>query len=175
MYRKTIFVLTLIIALALLPFNSVFALDTTEFEDIEPYTGSIPYGHILYPLKLMFEDIDEALTFDPIRKMEKRLNHAELRLSEAKREMLLNHTTNRLMLNYRNKLTDVAIQLVRLNDTDMVGESQLGLKNAQLRIEHHRQVLQKMSDDNPENRGLMVAVQNTNQLRERFEQKIGKK
>ena len=66
--------LLIIIAMILLLMPSqAFAEElTVEFDDIQPYTGSFPPSHILYRFKLMLERFDEGLTFNPVKKMEKK-------------------------------------------------------------------------------------------------------
>ena len=65
-----------------------------EFNDIEPYSGNYGPESNLYQVKLILERIDEVLTFDPVRKIEKKLEHAKTRLAEAKGEIIQNRIAN---------------------------------------------------------------------------------
>ena len=170
--------MAMILAMAFMPLAIAQEQTTTQavqFTDIEPYEGRIPPGHFLYKFKLMFENVDEMVTIDPVKKMEKKLAHARTRLAEAKTEMAQNRTVNTemVMAQYRQKMTDVESRFDEFKDVDVSAEAQAGLENAQLRIEHHRLILNQMIEDKPDNIGLKVAVQNAEQLRNRFEEKLG--
>ena len=61
-------------------------------EDIAPYNGTIGADSPLHGLKLAMEDLDETFTFDDARRVEKRLDHAQLRIAEFRQELDLNRT-----------------------------------------------------------------------------------
>ena len=63
-------------------------------EDIAPYDGPIDADSPLYGLKLAMEDLDETFTFNDTQRVEKRLDHAQIRIAEVRRELDLNRTTS---------------------------------------------------------------------------------
>ena len=56
-------------------------------DDIEEYNGSIGPDNALYGLKLAFERLDESFTLNTTEKLEKKIYHSRLRISEAKTEL----------------------------------------------------------------------------------------
>jgi hypothetical protein len=58
---------------------------STISDDLEPYTGPIGVGSPFYGLKIAMENLDETFTFNETERMEKRISHADLRITEVKR------------------------------------------------------------------------------------------
>ena len=103
---------------SLMPSSMAFAETATTqliYEDIQPYDGSFGPNSRLYGVKLMLEKIDEALSFDPAKKVEKKLNNARTRLAEAKGELLQNRMANaeKVMARYQNKRAEAETELVK--------------------------------------------------------------
>jgi len=52
-------------------------------DDIAPYNGTIGADSPVYGLKIAMEDLDETFTFNDTERVEKRLDHAQLRIAEV--------------------------------------------------------------------------------------------
>jgi len=136
-------------------------------DDIAPYEGSVGPGNPLYGLKIAFEEMDEAFTFNSSRKLEKQEEHARLRLAEAKAG--LNKTdieeTNRALERYREKIEEIERAVSEFTGNGSV------LVTEQRRIVKHQFVLRQLSEANPDIPGLERALNNSFRLEERFELK----
>lgn len=173
-------IIMMLFAMTLIPFASAQTQDEPtiamlQIDNIEPYAGSIPPGHLLYGFKLMFENADEMLTFDRTRRIEKKLEHAQTRLAEAKLEMSQNReiSTSKVMLRYAIKMASVESNIEKMTYDDLTelsDEKKSRLEDVSTKIQYHEQVLTKLSENNPDNVGLQNAVQSAEQLRERFEE-----
>ena len=73
--------------------GTVYAEDTVVV-DVEPYTGWVNANSPLYMFKIALEKVNIALTLDPVKKLEKQQDYAQLRLQELKTEMNNNRTQN---------------------------------------------------------------------------------
>ena len=158
--------------LLLIP-SSAFAEEySAEFDDIAPYTGMFGSDHALYKFKLMLERFDEGLTFNPVKKMEKKMNHAQLRLAEAKREMLFNRVQNADMTMelYKEKMVDVNADMSKAIASPQTENMRIGLENMQVHMERHRLVVQKMKQDNDD---LMVNTAIMEQIRTQLKEHTG--
>ncbi|KQC04775.1 MAG: hypothetical protein APR53_02900 [Methanoculleus sp. SDB] len=166
-----------ILALALLCMAGAAAADETignatgEFvivDDVEPYDGPIGPGSPLYGLKIAFEDLDESFTANETERFNKQLNHARLRLSEVRRELLMNNTdaAERALELYEAKLNTTQLQL-----QVMASSNATGLLHAQQIVARHQLVLGTLLDENPGNRGLQRAYNNSVTLEQKFEEK----
>ena len=123
-----------------------------EFNDIEPYSGNYGPESNLYQVKLILERIDEVLTFDPVRKIEKKLEHAKTRLAEAKGEIIQNRIANAnkiLELGYENKIVEVNADLVKLSEGASIAMKNR-LEASQIKAEQHKLVIQSLIDKNPD-------------------------
>lgn len=133
-----------------------------------PYNGQIGPGNSLYGLKIAFENIDESFTFNQSERLEKQINHADLRLTELKQELIDNKTDTAAIAleQYRLKLnqTDEALDPVSINDTSLL--------HAQEMITKHQQVLETLLASHPDNKGLERAYGNSIELEQKFERKI---
>ena len=61
-------------------------------DDIKPFEGSIGADNPLHGLKIAMENLDETFTFNDTQRLEKQVDHAQLRLAEFRRELELNRT-----------------------------------------------------------------------------------
>ena len=106
-------------------------------EDIAPYNGTIGADSPLHGLKLAMEDLDETFTFDDARRVEKRLDHAQLRIAEFRQELDLNRTraAERALEQYRQKLNLTEQSL------EPFGSNATVLLHAQETITRHQVVL----------------------------------
>ncbi len=133
-------------------------------DSINPYDGPIDADNPLYGLKLTFENLDESFTSNQTERMNKQLNHARLRLSEVRKELILNRSDSaqRTLDLYWQKvnLTETYLSLFSSNDT--------GLLHAQEQIAKHGLILENLMLANPNNTGLMRAYNNSLALEERF-------
>ncbi len=134
-------------------------------DDIKPYEGSTGPGSFLYGLKIAIENTGEAFTFNESEKVKKQVEHAELRIAEAKAELKKNNTeaANRALERYREKIqaTDDRLTGLRRNEPELL--------DAQERIIKHQLVLRRLQESQPDNRGLEIALNNSMRLEEKFE------
>lgn len=164
-----------IIALALLCMAGTAAAETAapeipdamEFEDLPPYDESIGADSPLYGLKLAWEDLDESFTANESERITKQMNHAQVRLSEAKRELAKNRTDT------AEQALDLYWQKVNLTQMQLAyfGSNATGLLHAQEMHAKHRIVLENLMITHPGNPGLARAYNNSMRLEQKFEEK----
>lgn len=141
---KKLIILMFLISLAMIP-TQTFA--ENDIVGIEPYTGMIGPNHFLYRFKLMMERVDESLTFDPVKKMEKQMKYAQLRLAEAQHEISMNRTqtAEKAMLNYNTQMQKVNTVLnneklyTALIETKMQTEQKNIIEQIQAKLETKNQ------------------------------------
>ena len=141
----------------------------TTWEGVNPdCDGMFGAESPFYGLKLAFENLDESFTFNRTERLEKEIDHGENRLLELDCELAQNRTTyaDHLLDLYREKMNETgdAIGPLEGNDT--------GLLHAREMIEKHRLILENLSAEHPDNRGLENAFRNSEELRLRFDEKI---
>jgi hypothetical protein len=148
--------------------NSTGAQGTGDIsDDIAPYNGPIGADSPLHGLKLAMEDLDETFTFNDTQRVEKRLDHAQLRIAEVRRELDLNRTTSaeRALEQYRQKLNLTEGSLTPF------GSNATGLLHAQEMIARHQTVLANLVLLYPNNTGLARAYNNSLLLEQKFGEK----
>jgi hypothetical protein len=113
------------------------------------------------------EDLDETFTFNDTQRVEKRLDHAQLRIAEVRRELDLNRTTTaeRALEQYRQKLNLTEGSLTPF------GSNATGLLHAQEMITRHQTVLASLVILYPNNTGLSRAYNNSLFLEQKFGEK----
>jgi ABC-type uncharacterized transport system YnjBCD ATPase subunit len=140
---------------------------TEVTDDIEPYTGPIGADNALYGLKIAMEDLDETFTFNATERLDKRINHASIRIAEAKREMAMNRTS------YAERALELYWQKLNLTETALTTypSNATGLLHAQEMITKHQLVLENLLLAHPNNTGLARAYNNSLALEQKFEAK----
>lgn len=140
-------------------------------DDIEEYNGSMGPDNVFYGLKLAFERLDESFTFNETEKLDKKVYHSKLRISEARTELKKKNDkgANRAFENYKEKIneTEVSIYSIKGNDS--------GIINAQKMVEKHQYVLERLLELHPNNTGLKSAYNNSVELEDKFEEKTRRK
>ncbi len=140
-------------------------------DDIEEYNGSMGPDNVFYGLKLAFERLDESFTFNETEKLDKKVYHSKLRISEAKTELKKKNDkgANKAFENYKEKIneTEVSISSIQGNDS--------GIINAQKMIEKHQYVLERLLESHPNNTELKSAYNNSVELEDKFEEKTRRK
>jgi len=136
-------------------------------ENGTPYDNTIGAGNALYGLKIAMEDLDESFTFNQTQRLEKRMTHANLRITEAQQELAMN------MTQYANRALDLYMQKINLTETTLgeIPANTTGLLHAQEMIAHHNQVLGDLMLSHPNNTGLSRAYANSLTLGQKFEEK----
>jgi hypothetical protein len=136
-------------------------------DDIAPYNGPIGADSPLHGLKLAMEDLDETFTFNDTQRVEKRLEHAQLRIAEVRRELDLNRTTSaeRALEQYWQKLNLTEGSLTPFGSNATV------LLHAQEMITRHQTVLANLVLLYPDNTGLARAYNNSLLLEQKFGEK----
>ena len=148
--------------------NSTGAQGTGDIsDDIAPYNGPIGADSPLHGLKLAMEDLDETFTFNDTQRVEKRLDHAQLRIAEVRRELDFNRTTTaeRALDQYRQKLNLTEGSLTPF------GSNATGLLHAQEMITRHQSVLANLVILYPNTTGLARAYNNSLLLEQKFGEK----
>jgi len=148
--------------------SSAVSPNTGEIsEDIAPYSGPIGADSPLHGLKVAMEDLDETFTFNDTQRIEKRVDHARIRISEVRRELVLNRTetADRALDLYWQKLNRTEMSLTQF------APNTTGLLHAQEMIARHQMVLANLSSLYPNNSGLARAYNNSLGLEQKFEQK----
>jgi len=136
-------------------------------DDIAPYIGPLGADSPLHGLKLAMEDLDETFTFNDTQRVEKRLDHARLRIAEVRRELDLNRTTTaeRALELYRQKLN------LTEGSLPPFGSNATGLLHAQEMITRHQMVLANLLRLFPNTPGLARAYNNSLLLEQKFGEK----
>jgi hypothetical protein len=150
------------------PSEAVQGEGTALVDDIAPYDGAVGPGSPLYGLKIAFEDLDESFTFNETERLNKQLNTARLRLSEVKRELLLNNTdaAGRALEIYGLKTNITQLRLAAMSSSNATG-----LLHAQEMVTKHQSVLATLLLSHPNNTGLARAYNNSLALERKFEEK----
>lgn len=136
-------------------------------DDVQEYEGSIGPSNALYGLKLAFEKLDIAFTFNESQKLGKQVSYTRLRIAEAKAELKRNNSdaASRALAKYREDSEEVANSVSKLSDKEK------GLLNAQKMIVKHQFVLRDLLNKTPNNTGLQRAYNNSLGLEKKFEEK----
>jgi hypothetical protein len=139
--------------------------------DIMPFDGTIGADSPLYGLKVAMEDLDETFTFNGTQRVEKQVDHAQLRIAEVLKELEFNRTVpaERALELYRQKLNMTEKSLT------LFGSNETGLLHAQEMITLHQTVLENLWLSHPDIPGLFRAYNNSLSLGQRFEQKTAMK
>ena len=140
-------------------------------DDIKPFEGPIGADNPLHGLKVAMEDLDETFTFNDTQRLEKQVDHAQLRIAEFRRELELNRTDSaeRVLELYRQKLNLTERSLTAF------GPDEPGLLHAQEMISLHQSVLASLIDSYPDVPGLFRAYNNSLSLGDRFSAKTSMK
>ena len=144
-----------------------------ELIDIEPYTGMFGPGHMFYGFKLMLEGVDEFITFQPEAKLLKKMQHAQLRLAEAKGEQLKNNVAymEKALEQYQRALDKVDKDIAKQKQNRVITATMnASIDTAQLFMEQQQLVLEQMQILNPSLVGLQTAIQDTEQTMEQIEE-----
>jgi hypothetical protein len=143
------------------------AENTSVSAGIPADNGTVGPDNPLYGLKLTFENLDESFTPDPAARLDKQVQHAGLRLSEAKWQMQRNQSGPAALAleQYYAKinLTENTVAELPANAT--------GLLRAQERIAQHQYVLEDLLASHGNTTGLRQAYENSVRLGLRFENK----
>lgn len=141
--------------------------DTQLVDDIEPEENIIGPDHVLYKLRMAFEDIDVAFTFNDSEKVGKQVSQARHRLAEIKAALKNNN----------EKAAESAIDQYQ-EETERTEEiisrhagKDTGLVKAQARIANHSYVLERLLESHSNNSGLLRAYNNSEMLLSKFAQK----
>lgn len=140
---------------------------TVNETDIPEYDGPIGADSPLYGLKLAWEDLDESFTTNETERVDKQMNHARIRISEARREFAENRTdtAQEALDQYWQKVNITQMRLAYF------GANQTSLVHAQEMHEKHQVVLEGLMLVHPNNTGLARAYNNSLILEGKFEEK----
>ena len=61
-------------------------------DTIQPYNGPVGADTSIYGLKIAFENLDETFTFNQSERLEKEIDHSDLRLAELEGALAANRT-----------------------------------------------------------------------------------
>jgi hypothetical protein len=132
-----------------------------------PYTGPIGADSPLYDLKIAMENLDETFTFNDSQRVEKQIDHGNVRIAEVQRELQLNRpeTAERALAQYKQKLNLTEGSLVPFSTNTTM------LLHAQEMITRHQEVLASLILKYPNDTGLIRAYDNSRSLELKFEDK----
>ncbi|MCD1294726.1 hypothetical protein CUJ83_06905 [Methanocella sp. CWC-04] len=80
------------ISVVLLFLISIIPTSMAQSEDVKEYKGMVGADSPLYKIKLWFQKLDESISSNANEKLQKKLNHAEERLAEARAMARVNNT-----------------------------------------------------------------------------------
>jgi hypothetical protein len=140
-------------------------------DDIAPYKGPVGPSNALYGLKLSLENFDESFAPSPSVRIEKQLDHANLRIAEAKAELLNNRLPEAevALEQYREKMTETTAA------TSSLAVQETGLLHAQEMVATHQYVLEQLLMTHQGNPGLVSAYTNSVKLETTFIEKTNQK
>jgi len=140
-------------------------------DDINSFEGSIGADNPLHGLKIAMEDLDETFTFNDTQRLEKQIDHAQLRIAEFRRELELNRTDS------AEWMLELYWQKLNLTERSLTafGPDEPGLLHAQEMISLHQTVLASLLDSHPDVPGLSRAYNNSLSLGDRFSAKTAMK
>lgn len=156
-------------------------------DTIPPYTGAIGPDSPLYGFKITLENLDESFTFNQSEKLDKEINHTELRLSELTAALAKNQTdaVNRTLDQYLQKYnqSEMTLDLIassgNVPNTTFSNGSSLkppqngtGLERALQNLQLHQETFRNLMEEYPNNTGLAQAYNNSLGRELRFEEKI---
>jgi hypothetical protein len=155
-------------AAGIVPQASASVVATAEIaDDITPFTGPVGPVHPLYGLKLSLENMDESFTPSPALRIDKQLDHAGLRISEAKAELARNRVSGAetAIGYYREKVntTIAAVGTVRESGNDLV--------QAQEMVAKHEYILEQLLTTHQDTAGLQTAYAESRDLAATFTEK----
>lgn len=138
--------------------------DSSNSADIALYPGPLGPDSPLFGLTVALENLDETFTFNDTQRVEKQVDHAQIRIAEARQEFEFNQTgyAERSLELYRQKLnqTELSIAPLKSNAT--------GLLHAQELITRHQTELSNLLSLYPNNTGLARAYNNNLELEQKF-------
>jgi Domain of unknown function (DUF5667) len=136
-------------------------------DDVDAYFGPLGPGSPLYGLKLALENLDEAFTMNQSEKVQKQMDHAELRIAEIKGLLLMNKSgeAERALDAYLEKLNLTAM------DLSSIPVRTTGIANAYQQHVKHELVLRDLLEANPNSTKLWRAYNHTLDLEEKFMEK----
>ena len=170
-------------------------------DTIQPYNGPVGADSSLYGLKIAFENLDEAFTFNQSERLEKEIDHSDLRLAELESALAANRTAaaDQALDQYWQKLNQTERTLGLFNGTGFMpvyngtynwtgpmsgfngtgsmpmfngtGPVDPSLMYAQERILSHQALLQNLTFSHPGIPGLARAYNDSRNLEQMFEQK----
>ncbi len=91
-----------------------------QFVDtIQPYNGPVGPDSSLYGLKIAFENLDESFTFNQSERLEKEIDHSDLRLAELEEALAANRTdaANNALDQYWQKMNQTEQTIGLFNQT----------------------------------------------------------
>ncbi|MDD1702978.1 MAG: DUF5667 domain-containing protein [Methanoregula sp.] len=163
------------------PANGTYA---AQIPNTHQVNGTIGPDNPLYGFRIALENFDESFTYNQSERLEKEINHTDLRLVELQNALAENNTDaiNRTLDLYWQKFNQTEDTLGQLASNDTLnltspdvtgrGPGNTGLENARNMIDRHQETLQNLTQEYPDNPGLARAYNNSLELMQRFEEKI---
>jgi len=149
------------------PVPTLTPSDIVITDNITPYFGPLGPDSPLYGLKLAWENLDEAFTFNTSEKVTKEMQHADLRIAEAKGLLLMNRSADagRALDAYSEKMNLTAI------DLSLIPNRTAGLAEAYQQHVMHELALRDLIQENPNSTALWRAYNQTLDLEGKFAEK----
>lgn len=146
--------------------------NTKDADDAVPsYDGLNDPDSVFYGLSIALANVDETFTFDPNKKLQKKIAHANMRLAEAERQLEKKNAkaAERALEKFNEKDEEVEGLISSSSDVNS------GLLHAQEMIKKHQQVLYNLTLLHPDNPGLARAYSNSLKLEQKFNKKISER
>ncbi|CAG0973129.1 hypothetical protein METP3_01617 [Methanosarcinales archaeon] len=136
-------------------------------DDDESDTGIFGPGHLLYRLKIAFENMDETFTYNSSEKLGKQVSHARHRINEYRKALKQNdmEAADKALAQYEEKMNGVNASISEISDRDT------GYINAKQMVLKHQLILENLSISHPDNKGLQRAYKNSKKLEEKLRSK----
>ncbi|MFZ3166675.1 MAG: DUF5667 domain-containing protein [Candidatus Methanoperedens sp.] len=136
-------------------------------DDDESDTGIFGPGHLLYRLKIAFENMDETFTYNSSEKLGKQVSHARHRINDYRKALKQNDmkAADKALAQYEEKMNEVNASMSELSDKDT------GYINVEQMILKHQFILENLSISHPDNKGLQRAYKNSKNLEEKLRSK----
>ncbi len=140
---------------------------TPEPDDDDSDTGIFAPGHLLYRLRIAFENMDETFTYNSSEKLGKQVSHARHRINEYRKALKQNdmNAADMALAQYEEKMSEVNASMSGLSDEDT------GYINVNQMIMNHQLILENLSISHPDNKGLQRAYKNSKKLEEKLRSK----
>jgi hypothetical protein len=151
--------------------NSASANTKHADDRVPSYDGLNDPDSFSYGLIIALGNLNEAFTLNPDEKLQKKIDHANMRLAEAERQLEKRNTkaAERALEKFNEKDEEVDSLISSSSDINS------GLLHAQEMTKKHQQVLYNLTLLHPDNPGLARAYNNSLKLEQKFNRRVSER